>query len=65
ESPPWRYLKEPELREFLLERVQESYSFPLNPAWTVRDDGWYEVLQALRSSEASKGSVASWYPPDP
>jgi CRP-like cAMP-binding protein len=59
---PWSYLKEPELRKFLLERVGEGFSFPLNPVWPVRDEGWYEVLDALRKSEVSKACLDAWYP---
>lgn len=44
-------VSEPELREFLLERAKEGFTFPINPVWPVRDVGWYEVLQALRDNE--------------
>ncbi|CAK9008301.1 unnamed protein product [Durusdinium trenchii] len=47
-DPPWRQLKEPELRKFLKERAREGYCFPLNPVWPIRDKGWYEVLETLR-----------------
>ena len=43
-DPPWESRSEPELRKFLLERVQEGYTFPVNPVWPVRDPGWFEVL---------------------
>jgi len=58
----WSYLTESELREFLKERVTEGYIFPLNPAWTVRDKGWYEVLNVMRTNAACKGALDSWYP---
>jgi len=61
-SDPWRYFQEPDLRKFLLERIAAEFSFPLNPCWTVRDNGWYEVLQALRNSRASAGPMAAWFP---
>jgi len=59
---PWAYKTEPELREFLIERANEGYSFPLNPLWPVRDQGWYEVLEALMGNEVGKIPLASWYP---
>jgi len=59
----WSYLSEQELRAFLLDRLGEGFCFPLNPAWTLRDQGWYEVLTALRSSISARAALASWYPP--
>jgi len=60
---PWKYLPENELRGFLTERIAENYCFPMNPAWVVRDLGWYDVLQAQRNNPACEAAVASWYPP--
>jgi hypothetical protein len=65
---PWQYEDEPGLREFLLERIAEGYSFPLNPVWPVRDDGWYEVFERLRKkSQEDRGTYTdstfySWFP---
>mmetsp|Transcript_15703 Transcript_15703/g.28274 ORF Transcript_15703/g.28274 Transcript_15703/m.28274 type:complete len:1025 (-) Transcript_15703:106-3180(-) len=59
---PWDYVPEPALRNFLLDRVKEGYSFPLNPVWPLRDKGWYEVLTALKESTAARGPLLSWYP---
>mmetsp|Transcript_10652 Transcript_10652/g.24232 ORF Transcript_10652/g.24232 Transcript_10652/m.24232 type:complete len:1128 (-) Transcript_10652:48-3431(-) len=53
---PWDYKREPELRQFLLERVQDGYTFPLNPVWPIRDPGWHEVWSAV------KGNLDMWYP---
>merc|ERR1712039_133369 len=59
---PWGYYTEEKVREFLIERIKEGYSFPLNPVWPVRDKGWYEVFQALFDSEEAKPQLASWFP---
>jgi len=59
---PWAYLSEPDLRSWLLERVTDGFCFPLNPVWPVRDAGWYEVLQALRSSMSASQALGAWYP---
>jgi len=59
----WEYKTEPELRQFLLERIKDGYVFPINAAWPVRDPGWYEVLQALRNSP-SGGPMSSWFLPE-
>jgi len=59
----WKYVDEAQLRSFLLTRIDDGYTFPLNPCWTVRDKGWYDVLKALRSSAASRRALNSWFPP--
>jgi len=63
-DPPWKYMKMDDLHHFLLERIPEGYSFPLNPVWPVRDAGWFEVHMQLMRSEASKGPCDAWYPPE-
>eukprot|EP00427_Karlodinium_veneficum_P058035 CAMPEP_0169408372 /NCGR_PEP_ID=MMETSP1017-20121227/58660_1 /TAXON_ID=342587 /ORGANISM="Karlodinium micrum, Strain CCMP2283" /LENGTH=331 /DNA_ID=CAMNT_0009515461 /DNA_START=22 /DNA_END=1014 /DNA_ORIENTATION=- len=62
QTPPWAYMQEPELREFLIERVKEGFSFPVNPVWPVRDPGWYKVLTALRNAEWAQDNLKSWFP---
>jgi len=62
EGKAWDYLDEDDLRAFLIERVQNGYSFPLNPVWLVRDLGWYEVMEALLASQESADVIPSWYP---
>lgn len=59
---PWDYKSEEGVREFLMQRIQEGFSFPLNPVWPVRDKGWYAVLDALKSKNAE--GMDSWYPPE-
>ncbi|CAE7945165.1 unnamed protein product [Symbiodinium sp. KB8] len=61
---PWDYKDESSLRAFLLERIKEGYSFPLNPVWPVRDKGWFEVFQALNASEHGAADLQSWFPPE-
>ena len=51
------------MREFLLARAKEGYSFPINPVWPIRDKGWYAVLEALRSSAEQKANLNAWFPP--
>merc|ERR1712039_290923 len=61
---PWDYKNEDKLRVFLQDRIQEGFTFPLNPVWPVRDRGWYDVLQALRNSGPAQASLRSWFPPE-
>jgi len=63
-KPPWRSLTEAQLRAFLLERIHDGFTFPLNPVWSVRDPGWYDLLQALRASDGGAQSLGSWFPPE-
>jgi hypothetical protein len=64
-EPPWRSMSEPELRAFLIERARvDGYSFPINPVWPVRDPGWGEVLEALRSTDEGAANLSSWFPPE-
>jgi len=63
-EPPWRAVREPELRQFLLERCREGFSFPINPVWPVRDPGWFEVLEALKQNHEGASALKSWFPPE-
>ena len=61
EPQPWKTVSEPELRQFLLERCKEGYSFPLNPVWPVRDVGWHAVLAALRANPDAEANLQAWF----
>ena len=60
---PWEYKDGQALQSFLLERIDEGFTFPLNPVWPVRDPGWYEVFAALRRREDLCEALHAWYPP--
>eukprot|EP00931_Biecheleriopsis_adriatica_P107788 TRINITY_DN82112_c0_g1_i1.p1 TRINITY_DN82112_c0_g1~~TRINITY_DN82112_c0_g1_i1.p1 ORF type:complete len:810 (+),score=138.35 TRINITY_DN82112_c0_g1_i1:86-2515(+) len=61
QDPPWRQLSRDELAKFLLERVKDGYTFPMNPVWAVRDQGWYAIFEALRNSPSARQSFQAWY----
>ena len=61
QNPPWRAAKEPEVRDFLLARCRDGYSFPLNPVWPIRDKGWFDVLTALRANPEGQRNLNVWY----
>jgi len=63
-SVPWQYLSQSQLKEFLLMRVPDGYSFPLNPKWLLCDEGWWDVFTALQQSEAAKTALDAWFPGD-
>ena len=63
DNPPWRTMTEPEMRKFLLDRTKDGYGFPINPVWPIRDEGWYDVLQALRQNPEAAANLKMWFPP--
>lgn len=60
--PPWLYKSETELRAFLKDRIKEGYSFPLNPVWPIRDRGWYDILEDLRTHPEASQQLDAWFP---
>lgn len=60
---PWQYLSEAKLRDWLLARIGDEYTFPLNPIWPIRDKGWMDVLQALLGSQNAQ-IMKAWLPDD-
>merc|ERR1712137_206319 len=61
---PWTYKSASGLREFLAERIDEGYTFPLNPVWPIRDEGWYAIFEQLRNSTGvAREAFQAWYPP--
>jgi hypothetical protein len=60
---PWKYVDQAGLRHFLMTRINEGYTFPLNPIWPIRDPGWFEIFRALCVGRYSGQSLESWYPP--
>jgi len=60
EEKPWAYKTETTMREFLLERLEDGFCFPMNPVWPVRDKGWWDVWE--KNLEVTPAScVAAWY----
>lgn len=60
----WKYVNAAELRKFLLQMIDEGYTFPLNPKWILCDDGWKEIYDRLVSTEGKnvQDSLAIWFP---
>ena len=63
---PWRYVNVSELQEFLSKKVDEGFTFPLNPKWMLCDEGWKDIYDSLMSSERPdvQDSLDVWFPPD-
>lgn len=59
---PWDYKNEAGLREFLAKRIEENFTFPLNPVWPVRDKGWSDILDKMLANPGVKEIMSAWDP---
>mmetsp|Transcript_12194 Transcript_12194/g.25943 ORF Transcript_12194/g.25943 Transcript_12194/m.25943 type:complete len:793 (+) Transcript_12194:69-2447(+) len=61
---PWRYTNAAGLIDILSEKVDQGFTFPLNPKWILCDDGWKKVYDKLMCSTKSnvQDSLRIWYP---
>jgi len=62
---PWTYMNRDQLRAFLLRKIDDGYTFPLNPKWVLCDEGWKEVYDKLLASDRPNvtESIDAWLPP--
>jgi len=63
---PWAYMNREQLRSFLLGKVDDGYTFPLNPKWVLCDEGWKEIYDKLLASTRPNvaESIDAWLPPE-
>jgi len=63
---PWKYVNSAELIDILCEKIDQGFTFPLNPKWILCDNGWKQVYNKLLESSRSnvKESMNIWYPED-
>jgi len=63
---PWKYVTERELRDLLSQKIDEGFTFPLNPKWVLCDRGWRKVYDKLLASEHKnvRRSMEIWFPPE-
>jgi len=63
---PWIYVNEEQLRDLLCEKIDQGFTFPLNPKWVLCDPGWKKVYDKLLLSQKSnvQASLDCWYPPE-
>mmetsp|Transcript_315 Transcript_315/g.705 ORF Transcript_315/g.705 Transcript_315/m.705 type:complete len:1221 (-) Transcript_315:492-4154(-) len=62
----WTYVNQEELKDILKFKIDKGYTFPLNPKWVLCDQGWKEVYDKLKSSDAPnvQDSLGCFYPPE-
>lgn len=61
----WQYVSEKELLSILRRKIEEGFTFPLNPKWLLCDPGWMTLFQDLLGSHFSGviDSLNRWFPP--
>jgi hypothetical protein len=61
----WAYMNAEEVQNFLIARIRDGYTFPLNLKW-VLCDGWGKIYDELIASDRAevKESLNTWFPPD-
>lgn len=61
---PWRYANPRELIDILCEKIDQGFTFPLNPKWILADSGWKLVYDKLMASNKPnvQDSMNIWYP---
>lgn len=62
---PWVKYTKDGLLQFLSDKIDEGFMFPLNPKWVLCDPGWMKLWdkQMATTNESAKKALASWYPP--
>lgn len=62
----WKYVDEAELRDILEQRIDEGFTFPMNPAWILCNPKWKRLYDKLLASDKPnvQESIAIWYPED-
>jgi len=63
---PWKYVNVKELQDLLCDKIDEGYTFPLNPKWVLWDSGWKKVYEKLLASDnlSIQDSLNCWLPPE-
>ena len=64
EGVPWRYTDPAGLIDILCEKVDQGFTFPLNPKWILCDPGWRRVYDKLIASNKPNvgNSLKVWFP---
>merc|ERR1711957_984472 len=62
----WKKMNVEELQEILMQKIDEGFTFPINPKWVLCDPGWRRVYDKLLSSTKAnvQDSINCWMPPE-
>jgi len=62
----WKKVNPHELQDILITKIDEGFTFPLNPKWILCDPGWRRVYDKLLASQRPnvQDSIKCWLPPE-
>ncbi|KAL7537550.1 hypothetical protein ACHAXR_009860 [Thalassiosira sp. AJA248-18] len=62
----WKKVNPRQLQDLLIEKIDEGFTFPINPKWVLCDPGWRRVYDKLLSSQKPnvQDSINCWLPPE-
>ena len=62
----WKKMNVHELQDILIQKIDEGFTFPINPKWVLCDSGWRRVYDKLLASQHPnvQDSLNCWLPPD-
>ena len=62
----WLKVNPQQLQEILIEKIDEGFTFPINPKWVLCDPGWRRVYDKLIASQKPnvQDSINCWLPPE-
>jgi len=63
---PWKQYSKAGLLEFLSDKIDDGFMFPVNPKWVLCDPGWKRLYdKQIRSKNiSSREAMEAWYPSD-
>ena len=67
DNKPWAYVDVEGLQDILEKKIDQGYTFPLNPKWVLCDSyRWKELYDKLLLSdkEETRQSMDTWFPPN-
>ncbi|KAL9178294.1 hypothetical protein ACHAXT_001722 [Thalassiosira profunda] len=61
----WKKVNVQELQDLLITKIDEGFTFPINPKWVLCDPGWRRVYDKLLASQKPnvQDSINCWLPP--
>ena len=65
-SIKWKKMNVNELQDILIQKIDEGFTFPINPKWVLCDPGWRRVYDNLLASQHPnvQDSLNCWLPPE-
>jgi len=62
----WQKMNVEQLQDILIKKIEEGFTFPINPKWVLCDPGWKRVYDKLMASEKPnvQDSINCWLPPE-